>query len=185
MIPEKDYPGQNITAVCDIRLRKFFTNPFSMMMVHFTQKRKKIPLEDVPPIIFSETMRDIDLVVSVAYGGREAWEGTNSTIESRAALVKETCSMLNLGNVRLENPFVFIDGSYGSYKVHLGSGSIHKVPGNYVCVVPDNTKVKGKLYLPFVDKDQMTSIILSKVILLAHDEKIKDPIILRQITKSN
>ena len=147
----------------------------------FSNGNVSIPLENVPPIIFSETMRDLDLVVSVAYAGDKAWDSTSSTIESRTALVRETCSLLNLGNVRLIDHFAMVEGMLASYKVHLGSGSIHQVPGNYVCVIPDRTRFEGKLFLPFIDKDEMTSIILSKIILLAQDDKIKDPIILGQI----
>ncbi len=146
-------------------------------------KINKIPLIDIPPIIFSEAIRDMDLVVSVAYAGDGGWEGTTSTIESRTALVRETCTLLHLGNVHIENNFAFVEGMLASYKVHLGSGSIHQVPGNYVCVIPDNAKSIGKLFLPFIDKDQMTSIILSKIVLLAHDDKIKDPVILSQIKR--
>ena len=135
------------------------------------------------PILFSETMRDIDLVVSVAHAGESAWESSNSSMESRAALARETAQLLHLENVRIEDHFAMVDGTLASYKVHLGSGSIHQVPGNYVCVIPDNTKFQGKLFLPFIDKDEMTSIILSKIILLAHDDKIKDPVILNQIKK--
>ena len=144
-------------------------------------KVKKIPIESIPSIIFSETMRDIDLVVSVAHAKESPWESSTSTVESRAALVRETCQLLHIGNVRIEDHFAMVDGTLASYKVHLGSGSIHQVPGNYVCVIPDNTKFQGKLFLPFIDKDEMTSIILSKIILLAHDEKVKDTVILNQI----
>lgn len=146
-------------------------------------KINRIPLVDIPPIIFSEAIRDMDLVVSVAYAGDGGWEGTSSTIESRTALVRETCTLLHLGNVHIENNFAFVEGMLSSYKVHLGSGSIHQVPGNYVCVIPDNAKSIGNLFLPFIDKDQMTSIILSKIVLLAHDDKIKDPVILKQIKR--
>ena len=149
----------------------------------YNDKRDKLPIEEVPPVIFSETMRDIDLVVSVAHAKDSPRESSTASIESRAALVRETSQLLHLGNVRIDHHFALVEGTLASYKIHLGSGSIHQVPGNYVCVIPDNTKFQGKLFLPFIDKDEMTSIILSKIILLAHDDKIKDPVTLNQIKR--
>jgi hypothetical protein len=158
------------------------TCPFDSVMF-YDSKGEKVPLEHVSPIFFSETMRDIDLVVSVAHVKESPWASSASTIENRAALVRETTQLLHLENVKIEDHFALVDGTLASYKVHLGSGSIHQVPGNYVCVIPDNTKFTGKLFLPFIDKDEVTSIVLSKIILLARDEKIKDPVILSQIKR--
>jgi fructoselysine-6-P-deglycase FrlB-like protein len=43
--------------------------------------------------LFSETMRDLDLVVSVAHRGGIDPEASASTLEMRATLVKETCGL--------------------------------------------------------------------------------------------
>ncbi|MBQ8663922.1 MAG: hypothetical protein IJ471_08695 [Eubacterium sp.] len=40
---------------------------------------------------------------------------------------------------------------------------------------------RGKVYLPFLDEDPMSAQILTKVLMLAEDTKIKDPAILDQI----
>jgi hypothetical protein len=40
---------------------------------------------------------------------------------------------------------------------------------------------RGRIFLPFVDDDPRTAEIVSKTILLARDEQIKDPTILSQI----
>ena len=76
-----------------------------------------------------------------------------------------------------------VRGSRATYRVHLTSGSIHVEPGGYLCVVPASfgTPAHRRLFLPFADEDPMTSIILSKVLLLAEDEKISDPSILTQL----
>ncbi len=49
---------------------------------------------EVDPRIFSEIMRDLDLVVSVAHAGEVDPEASMSTIEARAALVlrRRRCS---------------------------------------------------------------------------------------------
>jgi len=48
---------------------------------------KKIPFEEIPAHIFSEVMRDVDLVVSVAHVGGVDPEASHSTIEMRNVLV--------------------------------------------------------------------------------------------------
>ena len=48
----------------------------------------------MPPRVFSEVMRDLDLIVSVAHRGGIDPEATASTVEMRAALVRETCALL-------------------------------------------------------------------------------------------
>ena len=54
---------------------------------------RPLKLADVPPRVFSEAMRDIDLVVSVAHRGGVDPEASASTVEMRAALLRETCSL--------------------------------------------------------------------------------------------
>ncbi len=51
-----------------------------------------MPLADVPPVIFSEVMRDLDLVVSVTHVGGVDPEATQSTVAVRSSLLEETCS---------------------------------------------------------------------------------------------
>jgi hypothetical protein len=140
-----------------------------------------MPLAEVPPRIFSEAMRDLDLIVSVAHMGQIDPEASASTTEMRAALLRETTQLLRLGNVRVETKHVLIDGSLGQYSVHLGSGTVHRLPGGSVCIVPVHAQHRGRLFLPFADDDPRTAEIVSKVLLLARDGEIQDPGILQQL----
>ncbi len=142
---------------------------------------KRLPLADVPKKIFSEVMRDLDLVVSVAHVGGVDPEATQSTVAMRADLVRETCRLLKLTNVKLDSKHALIEGEYGRYSVHLGSGVVHKQPGGSLCVVPVNAQHRGRLFLPFADDDPRTAEMVSKVLLLARDKEIQDPSILSQI----
>jgi hypothetical protein len=142
---------------------------------------KRLPLADVPKVIFSEVMRDLDLVVSVAHVGGVDPEATQSTVAMRADLLRETCKLLKLDNVNLESRHALIKGEYGRYSVHLGSGVVHKQPGGSLCVVPVNAQHRGRLFLPFADDDPRTAEVISKVMLLARDREIQDPTILQQI----
>jgi HEAT repeat protein len=140
-----------------------------------------LALAEVPPRLFSEAMRDLDLVVSVAHQGGVDPEASASTIEMRATLVRETCTMLHLDNVRVDGRYALIEGSLGSYNVHLGSAVIHQQPGGAICAVPVHAQHRGRLFLPFVDDDPKTAEVVSKVLLLAKDGEIRDPTILEQI----
>jgi hypothetical protein len=157
----------------------------AMTLAHVTFTRRgewqPQPLTGVPPRLFSEVMRDLDLVVSVAHAGGVDPEATASTVEMRATLVRETCALLNLENVRLTRQHVLIQGHYGDYNVHLGSGTVHRQPGGAVCILPVHGQHRGRLFLPFVDDDPKTAEVVSKVLLLARDRAIKDPTILEQI----
>lgn len=145
---------------------------------------KPMPLAEVPPRLFSEAMRDLDLVVSVAHAGGVDPEASASTVEMRASLLRETCSLLKLKNVRLKSHHAVIDGELANYSVHLGSGVVHKMPGGSVCIIPVHSQHRGRLFLPFADDDPRTAKVVSKVLLLARDQEIQDPSILEQIRAS-
>jgi hypothetical protein len=156
---------------------------FTIEDVRFTRRGeyKSLPLTEVPPRLFSETMRDLDLVVSVAHMGGVDPEASASTVEMRAALVREASTLFKLENVRLEKSHVLIDGQLAQYSIHLGSAIVHRQPGGFVCIVPSHAQHRGRLFLPFADDDPRTAEVVSKVLLLAKDNEIKDPTILEQI----
>lgn len=140
-------------------------------------------LEHVPPRVFSETMRDLDLVVSVAHVGGVDPEASTSTVEMRHALVAETTQLLGMDNVSFVGSHVVVDGELGSYSVHLGSGVVHQRPGGAVCIIPVSAQHRGRLFLPFADDDPRTAEVVSKVVMLARDKEIKDPTILEQLLR--
>jgi hypothetical protein len=140
-----------------------------------------LALKKVPRKIFSEVMRDLDLVVSVAHVGGVDPEASASTVDLRGTLLKETFTLLSIKNVKLDSRHALIKGKLGDYSVHLGSGVVHKQPGGAVCIVPVHSQHRGRLFLPFADNDPKTAEVVSKVLLLARDHEIQDPTILEQI----
>lgn len=151
--------------------------------IYFTRRGEGKPLDlgEIPPKIFSKVMRDLDLVVSVAHMGGVDPEASESTIEMRASLIRETCAMMGITNVTLQGRHALIQGELAEYSVHLGSSVVHRQPGGAICIVPIHSQHRGRLFLPFVDDDPRTAETLSKILLLARDKEIKDPIILQQI----
>jgi hypothetical protein len=142
---------------------------------------KSIALKDVPQIVFSETMRDVDLVVSVAHVGGVDPEASLTTIEMRRAIVEESIRLFKLENVKVEGNFALIEGKLGEYSVHLGSANAYKQASGALFIVPVNSQHRGRIFLPFLDEDPRTAEIVSKILMLAEDKKIKDPAILAQI----
>ncbi len=146
-----------------------------------TFKRK--PICEIPEIIFSEVMRDVDLAVSVAHAGQIDPEMSHSTIEMRRAIAEFVVPMFKLDNVTFTDSHALIKGTRGSYSIHLGSGVIHQEGGPMINVLPVHSQNRGRIFLPFVDDDPKTAEIMSKIIFFAEDKKIKDPYILDQIVK--
>jgi hypothetical protein len=151
--------------------------------VHFTQRGKwaAVALASIDPRVFSEVMRDVDLVVSVAHRGGVDPEASASTVQMRAALVRETCDLLKLTNVRLKDNHALVKGDLADYTVHLGSAVTHRQPGGALHIVAVHSQHRGRLFLPFADDDPRTAEVVSKVLLLARDKEIQDPNLLAQI----
>ncbi len=152
--------------------------------VEFFNRRtgQNVPLAEVPPILFSETMRDLDLVVSVAHVGGVDPEASHSTVQMRAAIAAELTKLLRISNVFWVGSHAKIRGSLGSYSVHMGSGVVHMEGVGMVSILPVHAQARGRVFLPFADDDPKTAEIMSKILLLAEDHKIKDPTILNQLS---
>lgn len=143
---------------------------------------KEIPLKNIDPVIFSEVMRDVDLVVSVAHVGDVDPEASHSTMEMRSFLAKESAKLFKLDNVDVKTRNIVIKGSISDYTIHLGSGMVQR-NGVQLSIIAVQSQHRGRVFLPFIDSDPKSAEIISKMKLLAEDSKIKDPTILAQIMK--
>jgi len=169
-------------------LQPFFTpadiEGLTLEGIRFSKRsdlRAWVGLADVPPRVFSEVMRDVDLLVSVAHRGEVDPEASASTVQMRTALLSETLQLLNIKNVRMKDTHALIKGELAEYSLHLGSAVTHCLPGGALFIVPIHSQHRGRLFLPFADDDPKTAEVISKVLLLARDQEIKDPRLLSQI----
>ena len=142
---------------------------------------KDMRIKDIPDIIFSEVMRDVDMAVSVAHAGGVDPETSHSTVEMRKAIAEFTMPLFRLTNVTFTKNHAVIEGKRANYTVHLGSGVVHQEAGPMINVLPVHSQRRGRIFLPFVDEDPKTSEVLTKILFFAEDNKIKDPYILGQI----
>jgi len=160
-----------------------------------------IPLDQIPPLVFSEIMRDVDLFVGVASVGndptwadggpegryRDYWTGyafgeLSESAKTRHQVLERLIPRLSIADrCFFSDRFLVVHGDLRTYKIHLGSGNILMEPNDqYLCIVKAPDREGGRVFLPF-EGDQTLAIILSKAFLLAADTKITDETILRQI----
>ncbi|MEM9929629.1 MAG: DUF4132 domain-containing protein, partial [Bacteroidota bacterium] len=140
----------------------------------------QLNLESLDPVLFSEVMRDIDLVVSVAHVGGVDPEASHSTLEMRGALARESARLFKAENVEVKDRHIIVSGELGNYSIHLGSGLVSK-GGRQLNLLAVHSQHRGRIFLPFLDDDPKSAEIIAKMKLLAEDGKIKDPTVLGQI----
>ncbi|GGY97870.1 DUF4132 domain-containing protein [Streptomyces poonensis] len=160
---------------------------------------REAPLADVPPLLFSEAMRDVDLFVGVTSiaadpdwndggPGRTYWERASfaaltESAEARREALQRILPRLKIADrCALDGRFLTVRGDLRTYRIHLGSANILMEPDDsYLCIVPARRPGNGKVFLPF--EDDRLSLILSKAFLLAADTEITDESILVQIER--
>lgn len=163
-----------------------------------------VPLEEIPALVFSEVMRDVDMFVGVASVGndpawsdggpdgryRDYWQNysfgdLNASAKTRKQVLQRLVPKLKIASrCSFEEKFLLVKGSLRTYKIHLGSGNILMMPNDqYLCIVPKQGAPEDQgVLLPF-EGDRTLSVIISKAFLLAEDAKIKDPSIVSQIKR--
>ncbi|TMG15679.1 MAG: DUF4132 domain-containing protein [Chloroflexi bacterium] len=169
---------------------------------------RRMSLKAVPRVPFSEAMRDVDLIVSVASigtdqmwlewerrraAGQENWARQRAAYEALAATPARTRGQMlralipALGledKVQIDGHFLLVKGKRASYRIHLGTSNIHVEPsGRYLCIVAKG-RPRGAMYLPFEDIDGKSEEIIAKMLLLVNDDKVTDPAIRSQIDQA-
>ena len=169
-----------------------------------------VPLDEIPPRIFSEVMRDVGLVVGIASIGndpawidrgadaahpslwrrtaaRDYWNSqANAALdvagESRRQLLAELLPSLAIADrCTLPDRHLAVRGRLREYRIHLGSGQVLMESERYLYIDPAAAK-EGAIddLLPF-EGDPMLAQVLAKAVMLAADDKITDPGILAQL----
>jgi hypothetical protein len=184
--PELELPRWRIRAEFFVESNVDETTPAGIFLYVSTdqvrfyaadERAQPMRLRDVPPLVLSEIMRDLDLFVGVASVGndptwadggpdgryRNYWQAfsfgeLSETAKTRREVLERLLPRLAIAQrCALADRFLVVRGNMRTYKVHLGA-----------------------VFLPF-EGDRALSIILSKAFMLADDTRIKDPSITRQI----
>lgn len=164
-----------------------------------------VEMVEVPALVFSEVMRDVDLFVGVASVGNDPqWRDSGGLVQyrdywtsfsfgdltevakTRKMMLERLLPRLKIAKVSsIKDKFLVVQGKLRTYKIHLGSTNILMEPNDqYLCIVPDRSAkpATDQLFLAF-EGDNALSVVLSKAFLLAEDDKITDTTITSQINR--
>ncbi len=165
------------------------------------ERADPLPLADVPPLVLSEVLRDVDLFVGAAgIGNDPTWQdggpdgrfraywtsyvsaGLTPCGETRREVLSHLVPRLAVaGRCAVEDRFLRVRGDRHTYGIHIGSGDVLVSPGDrHLCVVPRTRPGTVPGPLPF-EGDSMLPVILAKALLLARDTEITDPTIVRRL----
>ena len=126
-----------------------------------------MPVSEVP-----EAGRYRDNYASANRGEAQALRKTFLEILLPTLAIAERC--------HIAGDWLMVDGTRTTYRIHLGSGASQIAEsGRHLCIVPKS----GEDDLDFLpsEGDPTLSLILSKAMLLAQDDRIDDPTILSQL----
>ncbi len=183
----------------------FYVSTDQVRFHHLDDYEHPVELINIPPRVFSEVLRDVDLFVGVASVGNDpTWQDNgglpryyqywqsysfgdlSEVAKTRKAVLESLLPRLKIGKVaHIDGNFLVVQGKLRTYKIHIGSTNILMLPDDqYLCIVPDRSKkdVTDKLFIPF-EGDNALSVVLSKAMLLADDDKITDSTITSQILR--
>ncbi|EDP97204.1 DUF4132 domain-containing protein [Kordia algicida OT-1] len=171
--------------------------------VRFLKNEEVMDMIDVPKLVLSEILRDVDLFVGVSSVGNDPeWRDNGGlpqyhnywtsysfgdlteVAKTRKQILEKLLPRLKINKVAtIDGKFLRVKGTKRTYKIHIGSSNILMEPNDqYLCIVPARGKDKNtsNIFLPF-EGDRGLSLVLSKAFLLAEDHKITDVTILSQI----
>jgi hypothetical protein len=161
-----------------------------------------VPLAEVPPLVFTEAMRDADLFLGATSigadpgwldrGGSRRFGGVywhrfgfgelSASAEIRRDVLQRLLPALAIADrCTLTGRFLQVRGDVRTYRIHLGSGNTLMSPNDrYLRIASAGHPQAATVFLPF-DDDRVLTAIVSKAFLLAADAKITDPSVTRQI----
>jgi hypothetical protein len=215
-VARRDYPSAGLRASWalaeldhishEIPVDLCITENLSFSPLHDTVLAP-VPLADVPADVFSEAMRDLDLVVSVAtvandpawleaYRGQplldQYWERVasggldQSRVQRHAMLVPYYDSPAAGQRFQLTSTDLIVHGSLATYRIDLATANVRTEPdGRWLSF---DTKLTARqahdhhiLGLPAMDDDEILHRILIRAAILADDELLASRKLLKQI----
>jgi hypothetical protein len=154
-----------------------------------------LPFEDVPALVLSEAMRDVDLFVSVCSVALDpAWRDAGDEemqlqwrelafgelVESariRRQLLERALPELSIADrCAVYDRELVVEGRRATYRIHLGSSQVRVDPHGSLLVVPRaraGAAELARLFLP-VETDDTLAAVLGTAFLLANDDAITD-----------
>jgi hypothetical protein len=122
---------------------------------------------------------------AMEYAARERFADLTEAARIRRSLLGSIVPRLAIADrCSFDDRALIVRGKRHSYRIHIGSAAVALLPHmRHLCIIPaPSARWQGgnRIYLPFTG-DQTLSVIISKAILLADDDKITDKVILSQL----
>lgn len=172
--------------------------------VRFYRERREVAIDEIPAIVYSEVMRDVDLFTSVAaVGSDETWtdQGDRGTgivsdnfdfreLSGIIALRRETLSLvLPLTPIRdrckIQKNWLEVRGQLGTYRIEFAWGGAFLITEATCRWLRIPRKVLDAASLDLaaipIDLDYRTETILREAYVLADDWKIDSPDLIKQL----
>lgn len=166
------------------------------------KQAEALALEDVPALVLSEAMRDVDLFVSVSSVALDpAWRDVGDAqlhvqwselafgelVESaqiRRDLLARVLSGLSIADrCAIYDRDLIVEGRRATYRIHLGTAQVRVDPHGSLLVVPRTragAAELARLFLP-EEADDTLAAVLGTAFLLANDDAITDEALLSQL----
>ncbi|MFD0591722.1 hypothetical protein ACFQZ4_03350 [Catellatospora coxensis] len=133
-----------------------------------------VPADRVPPVVFSEAVRDLDRAAQA--GRRSVGDYSTGLARSRAELLTAVLGDGVPDRITRHGDTVVVDGSRAVYRLHLGTDAVtigdRRGPGDLSYGFGDTPH--PALFQPVERADHATLRLLTRILLLAEDEKITD-----------
>ena len=172
--------------------------------VRFYRDRKEIAIDEVPAIVYSEIMRDVDLFTSVSLVGQdETWSDRgdrgmgvvasetdrselSAVLELRAEILSRVLPLTTIaGRCTVENAWLVVRGQLGTYRIQIPWGGVLRLTDSGVRRLNIPEKLLESVSVDLagfpIELDHRTEMILRKAHLLANDWKIDSPDLIRQL----
>jgi hypothetical protein len=172
--------------------------------VRFYRDNREVAVDDVPAILYSEVMRDIDLFTSVcAVGDDETWadQGDRGTgifsdqmdpgeitavITLRAEMLSRVLPHTAIQDrCKIEKSWLEVRGKLGTYRISLAWGGAALVTESEARWLIIPRKILDAVFLDFtaipIELDYRSETILRKAYVLADDWKIDSPDLIKQL----
>jgi hypothetical protein len=172
--------------------------------VRFYREGREVAVDDVPAILYSEVMRDVDLFTSVsAVGDDETWadqgdrgtgifsEGFNLLeLSGLIGLRRETLSLVLPhtpihDRCNIHKTWLEVRGQLGTYRIEFAWGGAMLVTEPTFRFLRIPRKILDAVALDFtaipIELDYRTETILRKAYVLADDWKIDSPDLIKQL----
>jgi hypothetical protein len=173
--------------------------------VRFYRNRREIAVDDVPAVVYSEVMRDVDLFTTVCGAGQDrTWSdqgergtgvlGPRLDIDELTAIVALRVDLLTrvlpltpiASRCRIDKGWLEVRGELGTYRIHILWGVVVRVTDSgSVKRLAIPQKVLEAVSLDFstfpIDLDFRAETILRQAYVLANDGQIDSPQLIGQL----